>query len=56
MNERTRPVSIWRAPIILFIISLVGLFSALIADGWGDVVSWLSLAVPVLVIFYYWVK
>jgi hypothetical protein len=34
---------IFRAPLALALVSLIGLFSALLADGLWDVVSWLSL-------------
>jgi hypothetical protein len=41
---------IWRMPLMLGFVSMLGLASALIADGWADVLSWLMLAVPVAVI------
>lgn len=45
-----RRVRVWRTPVLLGIVSAVGLFSALLSDGPGDVVAWLTLAVPVLVV------
>ena len=40
---------IWRGPLLMALLSGVGLVAALLADGLADWVSWLSLAVPVLV-------
>ncbi len=44
---------IWAAPIVLGLISACGLIAALLFDGIGDVVSWIALAVPVVVAFWY---
>lgn len=44
---------IWSAPIALGVVSLVGLLAALMADGAGDAVSWIALALPVAVIGWY---
>ncbi|RYF54620.1 MAG: hypothetical protein EOO39_39095 [Cytophagaceae bacterium] len=41
---------IWRWPIALGGLSLLGLFAALLGDGLWDFASWLSLAIPLLVI------
>ena len=40
---------IWGAPVALGVLSLVGLVAALVADGWGDALSWVALAAPALV-------
>lgn len=45
---------IWLAPLLIGLLSLFGLVVALLADGWGDILSWVALAVPVLVCIYYW--
>ena len=45
---------IWRAPILLGLVTIVGLLSALLGDGVWDLVSVAALAVPVLVILWYW--
>lgn len=37
----------FRAPIAIAASSLVGLTTALLGDGWHDIVAWLALAVPV---------
>lgn len=52
----TRPspaAKVWRAPVTVALLSLVGLLSALLADGLGDVVSWCALAVPVALCLWY---
>lgn len=46
-------VRIWRAPLMLAAVSTIGLVSALLADGWGDVLSWITLAVPVACVLWY---
>jgi hypothetical protein len=46
----------WRVfgmPVTLGVITIVGLVSALLADGAGDVLSWLSLGLPVAVTLWY---
>jgi hypothetical protein len=47
VRRRAAESTTWRAPIALALASLVGLLSALFADGVGDVVSWVALAAPV---------
>ena len=37
-------------PLAIAILSSVGLVSALMGDGWQDAISWLGLAVPVLIV------
>ena len=44
---------VWGAPIALGVLSAVGLVSALLADGLGDVVSWIALATPIGVALRY---
>jgi hypothetical protein len=41
---------IWAAPVLLAFVTCVGLTAALLADGAGDWLSWLSLFVPVVTI------
>lgn len=50
MSRRHSTSRIWTAPAALGLASVVGLVAALLADGIGDVVSWLALAAPVAVI------
>jgi len=49
---------IFAAPLVVALISSLGLVSALVGDGWWDAVSWAALAVPVLLygIFIWWRK
>ena len=44
---------VWQAPLALGLLSIVGLLAALLADGFGDVVSWVALAIPVAVVVWY---
>jgi hypothetical protein len=49
VNATLTKTQIWGAPILFGIVSVVGLVSALLADGSWDVLSWLALAAPVAV-------
>ncbi|WHZ14167.1 MAG: hypothetical protein OJF52_001002 [Nitrospira sp.] len=40
---------IWGMPIVIGMLSVIGLLSALLGDGFWDVLSWLALAAPVVV-------
>jgi hypothetical protein len=44
---------IFAAPMVVGALSIVGLVAALIGDGWWDVLSWLTLTVPVLLYFFF---
>ena len=52
----SREAKVWPMPILLGCASTLGLASALLADGWADALSWITLTVPVLVIFWYSLK
>ncbi|MCC8938755.1 hypothetical protein CI1B_24310 [Bradyrhizobium ivorense] len=39
---------IFAAPLVIAILSTVGLISALVGDGWWDAISWAALGLPVL--------
>lgn len=52
-NQRSLQ-EIFRVPMILALLSALGLVSALVGDGIFDWFSWLALAVPVAIIFKYW--
>jgi len=41
-------------PLAIVVLSIVGLISALVGDDIWDVLSWLTLAVPVAVILWFW--
>lgn len=43
--------SLWmilRWPLLIAMVSIVGLVSALVGDGWWDMLSWATLGVPAL--------
>ncbi|MFD0750946.1 hypothetical protein ACFQZS_12395 [Mucilaginibacter calamicampi] len=44
---------IWLAPIVIAVISAAGLLSALTGDDIWDVLSWITLSVPLVVIAYF---
>jgi len=44
---------IFAAPMLVGVLSAVGLVAALVGDGWWDGVSWLTLALPVLLCFFF---
>lgn len=43
---------VWAAPIAIAVVSLVGLVAALLGDGLNDWISWIGLAVPLVVIVW----
>ncbi|MGY2313693.1 hypothetical protein ACW9I6_03330 [Pseudomonas sp. SDO5522_S412] len=47
---------IFRWPLLLFVLSLFGLLSALIGDGVYDLLSWLSLGVPLGLVGMVWLR
>lgn len=49
MSRVLPPRRIWGIPVALGALSLVGLVAALVADGWGDALSWVALTVPAVV-------
>lgn len=46
-------IRVWTAPIFLGVIATVGLISALLSDGFGDYLAWLTLGIPVAVVVWY---
>ncbi len=52
MSAKDR-VDVWTAPIVLGVLSAVGLISALVSDDAGDVLAWLTLGAPVAVVLWY---
>jgi hypothetical protein len=44
---------IWRAPLVLALLTIVGLVSALLGDGWWDQLSAFALGVPVAMCAWY---
>ena len=51
---RPKAGSTWGVPAALALASLVGLLAALLGDGAWDVLSWLALGAPVVVIGWMW--
>ena len=47
---------VWGTPVIIGILSAIGLFSALTGDGFYNLVSWLTLGFPVAVTIWFLVK
>ena len=43
MTDRRDTRNVWRMPILLGLISAVGLVTALLSDAWGDWISWATL-------------
>lgn len=41
----------FRTPTVLAVLSIVGLISALVGDGSYDIVSWLTLALPLIAVY-----
>ena len=42
-----RPV--WRVPLVLAALTVLGLVAGLLGDGWLDALSWLGLGIPALI-------
>jgi hypothetical protein len=51
-NLLTR-TQIWSPPVVLGLVSAIGITAALFGDDLWDVTSWVALAVPVSVCFYF---
>ena len=47
---------VWGIPVIIGILSGIGLLSALTGDGFYDLMSWLTLGFPVAVTLWFLVK
>jgi len=44
---------VFGVPIVLGLVSIIGLVAALVGDGLYDAVSWITLSIPVVVILKY---
>lgn len=51
-NGPLSTLQIWGIPIVLGVVSAIGLLSALLGDGIWDALSWFALATPVAVILW----
>jgi hypothetical protein len=49
-----RAILLW--PLVVALVSLIGLLAALVGDGAWDMLSWLTLAVPVLLYGFYYLR
>jgi hypothetical protein len=47
---------VWAWPLTLALLTAIGLLSALVADGWGDALSWFCLAAPLAVSAWHLLK
>lgn len=47
---------IWGMPALLGVISVIGLFSALLGDGVWDAVSWVTLSLPIVAILWHTIR
>ena len=47
---------IWAAPIVLGIVSAIGLVSALLGDGIWDALSWVTLTAPIAAVLWFVVR
>ena len=45
---RRNLVQIFCVPLLVAVLSVVGLVSALVGDGWWDTMSWTALGIPAL--------
>ncbi|QNE05672.1 hypothetical protein [Croceicoccus marinus] len=43
---------IFAVPVLLAVLTAIGLLSALTGDGWRDALSWLTLAAPLLAVIW----
>jgi hypothetical protein len=41
---------LWGKPLLIALLSLAGLITALLGDGYWDLFSWIALALPVIII------
>ncbi|MFY8116772.1 MAG: hypothetical protein ACOVLH_03125 [Roseateles sp.] len=44
---------LWRCPLGLAIVSLLGLITALVSDDLGDWIAWLALGLPLVVAWHF---
>jgi hypothetical protein len=47
---------IFAVPIVIGMLSTVGLLAALIGDGWWDGLSWATLSLPVLLYVFFFLR
>jgi hypothetical protein len=52
MNKRF--INIWAWPIVLALLTAFGLLAALLGSGIWHCLAWAAMAIPLLMIAYYW--
>jgi hypothetical protein len=46
---------VWGGPLLLGILTMIGLVSALISEQlWASILSWIGLGLPLVIILCYW--
>ncbi len=53
MNHALSGRQIWFMPVVLLLLSAIGLLSALLGDVWWDILSWGTLGYTVVMILWY---
>jgi len=43
-------IRLWGKPLLIALLSIAGLITALVGDGFWDIFSWVALALPVIII------
>lgn len=52
--RRERPLrQVFAAPLLVAVVSIVGLVAALLGDGWLDVAAWIGLGIPSALSLWY---
>jgi hypothetical protein len=54
-NHRTLG-QIFALPILIGMVSTMGLIAALVGDGWWDCLSWFSLSLPILLYLFFVIR
>ncbi len=53
MKRRATGWRLWRWPMAIAVVSLVGLLAALVGDGRWDVASWIGLGMPLATLSWF---
>jgi hypothetical protein len=57
MKQRHAFWRLWGWPVVLGVLTTIGLVSALFSDGGpGDMLAWLTLGIPVAVGLWFWLR
>ncbi|MBN8987882.1 MAG: hypothetical protein J0H42_06535 [Rhizobiales bacterium] len=56
LRSRRTLQQIFALPIMIGVLSTVGLIAALVGDGWWDGLSWASLSLPVLLYLFFVIR